>query len=158
MNVSCLRFGAVRLALALMLALLVVPGYVAAPILFSQLQGRALAGQLAGAMFELGNRTILILALAVALFWVRRGAGGLRWGLLAALGLLVGVNEFGLRPHLQDLKQVMGAIDTVPAADPARRAFALWHGISATLHLLASLAAALLVAVGSEDRIEPCNS
>ncbi len=148
LNISCLRVGAVRLALALVLALLVIPGYVVVPVLFANLDSRSLAGNLAGIIFHIDNRAILILLLALAAFWWGKSAGYWRWGLLLLLALLVALNEFGLRPEMEYLKQVMGPIDTVPATDPVRESFAVWHGISAVLHLLESLAAAILVALG----------
>jgi len=149
-EISGISAGTIRLALAMVLALLVVPGYVAAPVLFADLDSRALAGRLAGAMFHIGNQTILILLFALAAFWWRRAAGRWRWGMLFFVTVAVALNEFGLRPVMEHLKQAMGSIDAVPVMDPMRRAFGMWHGISAILHLLASLAATGLVALGWE--------
>ena len=147
-SLACLRAGAVRLALALILALLVVPGFVVAPVLFSQLETHAQAGAIAGASFHLANRGLLILLLAAAAFWRGRGAGRRRWGLLAAIAVLVGVNEFVLAPMMADIKSAMGPIDAVPEGNPMRQRFGMLHGISEMLHLASTLAAVFLVAAG----------
>jgi len=58
-------------------------------------------------------------------------------------------NEFGVSPVMADLKAEAGPIDALAKDDPQRALFGLWHGISAVFHLLASLSAALLVALGA---------
>jgi len=147
-SLACLRAGAVRLSLALILALLVVPGFVVAPVLFSNLNSHAQAGHLAGIIFHIANRGILMLLLAVAVFWWKREAGRWRWIMLAMVACLVGANEFLLSPVMEHLKSVMGSIDALPAGDPQRAAFGMWHGISEILHLLAALLSVALVALG----------
>ncbi|MDQ6960476.1 MAG: DUF4149 domain-containing protein [Mariprofundaceae bacterium] len=147
-SLACLRAGSVRLSLALVLALLVVPGYVVAPVLFTNLDSHALAGHLAGNIFHIANRGILILLLAVAAFWWKREAGRWRWIMLTAVACLVGVNEFLLSPVMESLKLAMGSIDALPPGDPQRAEFGMWHGASAILHLLAVLASTFLVALG----------
>jgi len=154
LSVACLRAGAVRLALALVLALLLVPGYVVVPVLFSQLDSHAQAGHLAGIIFHIANRGILVLLLAIAVFWWRRNAGRWRWILLLAVACLLGVNEFLLSPFMEGLKSAMGSIDALPMDDPKRAEFGMWHGVSAVLHLLAALLATLLVALGWTGRRE----
>jgi len=143
-SLACLRAGSVRLSLALVLALLVVPGYVVVPVLFASLDSHALAGHLAGNIFHITNRGILLLLLAVTAFWWKRGVGRWRWIMLVVVACLVGVNEFILAPAMETLK----SIDALSADDPKRIEFGIWHGVSVVLHLLASLAAAVLVALG----------
>jgi len=145
---ACLRAGAVRLSLALILALLVVPGFMVAPVLFGNLDSRALAGHLAGIMFHLSNRGILMLLLALVFFWWKRNAGKWRWILLSAVACLVGLNEWVMSPHMEYLKSIMGSIDALPQGDPHRAEFGMWHGVSEVLHLLATLAAVVLAALG----------
>jgi len=147
-SLACLRAGSVRLSLALVLALLVVPGYVVVPVLFTNLDSHALAGHLAGNIFHIVNRGILLLLLAVAAFWWKQSVGRWRWAMLAIVLCLVGVNEFLLSPVMENLKSAMGSIDVLPAGDPKRIEFGIWHGASVILHLLASLTAAVLVALG----------
>ncbi|MDQ6971257.1 MAG: DUF4149 domain-containing protein [Mariprofundaceae bacterium] len=156
LNVSCLRAGTVRLALALILALLVVPGYVVAPSLFAHLDSAAQAGALAGDIFHIANRALFLLIFAVALFWRGHEAGRWRWSLLGALLLLCLLSAFVLAPHMAALKEAMGPIDALPADDPARARFGLWHGVSALLHLAASLLAVGLVALGWQAKGTAC--
>jgi hypothetical protein len=158
LSAACLRAGTIRLALALVLALLVVPGYIVAPVLFANLDSAAQAGQLAGSIFHVANRGILLLLVALALFWRGRDAGRWRWILLGALFLLCGLNEFVLSPHMQALKDAMGPIDALPKGDPQRAEFGMWHGISAVIHLAASLLAVLLTALGWSERRDACKA
>ncbi len=146
--------AACRLALALMLGLLVVPGFVVAPQLFAHAASRGVAGMLAGHIFHFANTAILLLALACAAFWLRLRAmkleiGRWRWALLGLLVLLVAVNQWGLAPQMAALKQMMPhGYDALATDDPLRVRFGMLHGVSSILHLLASLAAAGLVALG----------
>ncbi|RMH50074.1 MAG: DUF4149 domain-containing protein [Zetaproteobacteria bacterium] len=150
----CLAAAGCRLALALMLGLLVVPGFVAAPLLFAHAPSRMEAGMLAGALFHAANQALLLLAAAVAAFWLRLRAAGwpigrLRWLALLLIVLAVALNLWGLAPAMEALKQAMPhGYDALAPDDPLRRRFALLHGISSSIHLVASLAAALLVALG----------
>lgn len=137
-----------RLSLALVLALLAVPGYVLAPVLFSSLHSHAQAGHLAGIIFHIANRGALVLLLAVAAFWWKREAGRWRWMMLATVACLASVNEFLLSPLMEHLKLAMGSIDALPPGDPGRAEFGMWHGVSAILHLLATLVSAFMVALG----------
>jgi hypothetical protein len=155
---ACLRAGSLRLCLALILALLVVPGFVVAPILFAKAGSTYLAGMLAGDIFHVANRTIVILTLAVATFWWRQGgAGRSSWLLLGLVLLLVIVNEWGISPVIEALKTQIGhGFDTLAKHDPLRVRFGIWHGVSAVLHLITTLAAAWLVAAGGGRRGEGC--
>jgi Domain of unknown function (DUF4149) len=155
---DCLRAVAVRLCLALVLALLVVPGYVVAPVLFAKLPTLAQAGQIAGVIFHIANRAILLLLIAVALFWRGHNTGRWRWVMLGVLLLLCGINEFVLAPHMQSIKDAMGPIDALPKTDPQRTEFGMWHGISELLHMAASLMAAGLVGLGWNGRRDACQS
>jgi len=86
--------------------------------------------------------------LAVTVFWWKRGVGRWRWTMLVAVACLVGLNEFLLSPVMEELKLAMGSIDALPVGDPKRVEFGIWHGVVSILHLLATLAAAGLVALG----------
>jgi hypothetical protein len=154
MKVECLRIGAVRICLALMLGLLLVSGYIVTPVLFAKAGSTEMAGMLAGQLFHVANSGLLLLAASVAFFWFRTTQAGtrigkLQWSLLLAVALMVAVNEFVLASILADLKQQMGVIDRVPGNDPQRELFGVWHGAASLLHLLSTLCAALLVALGA---------
>ena len=64
-------------------------------------------------------------------------------------GLMVAVNEFALASILADLKQQTGAVSQLPEDDPRRQLFNMWHGAASLLHLLTTLCAGLLVALGT---------
>jgi len=147
----------VRLSLALVLALLIVPGYVVAPVLFANLDSHALAGHLAGNIFHIANRGILLLLLAVTVFWWKRGVGRWHWAMLAVVACMVGLNEFLLSPAMETLKSAMGSIDALSASDPKRAEFGIWHGVSSILYLLAALAAVVLVALGQPFTHKSCH-
>lgn len=153
-NLACLRAGSERLCLALILGLLLVPAYVVTPLLFGMLSERALAGEIAGRLFHISYTAVLLLAVAVAAFWRGRRAGRLAWLLLAALLLLVAANAFGVAAILADIKAAAGPVTALAEDHPARLRFAMWHGISAGLHLLSSLLAVLLVAMAPMEK--PC--
>jgi len=137
-----------------MLGLLVVPGYVVAPVLFAKAGSISLAGSLAGSVFHLANTGLLLLAAAVTVFWLRMGKSGMyagkwRWSLLVSLALLVAANEYGVSPVIADLKMQIGSMDLLADDDPQRKLFGMWHGVSALIHLFAAIAAAVLVSLGA---------
>jgi len=151
MSSACMRMGAIRLCLAMMLGLLLVSGYVVTPILFAKAESSMQAGMLAGHIFHMVNIGTLFLAAAVASFWMRsHDAGRLNWVLLILIVLLISINEFGISPMIQAIKDSVGAIDALAKDDPQRVQFGIYHGISAIFHLLASLMLVLLVARGGQ--------
>jgi len=153
MKIKCVRAAVVRLALAMMLGLIVVSGYVVTPLLFAKLATSAEAGRLAGELFHLVNIGVLILAAAVAGFWIRiKEPGRLNWIMLAAVVLLLALNEFILFPQLAELKAQTGPIDQLAADDVRRGEFGILHGASAIVHLLAAVASAILVMLGGERK------
>jgi len=84
-----------KLSLALMLALLIVPAYVVAPVLFAELTS-AQAGLIAGKIFHVSNLAFLILCVAAALFARRLGVTKATWYLLLAVTLMVAINVFAV--------------------------------------------------------------
>jgi len=154
MRANCLRVGALRLCLAMILGLLVVPGYVVTSVLFAKAESSAVAGMLAGHLFHVANMGLLLLAAAVAVFWQRLAAQGktigrLRWLLLAAIALLVALNEFVMAAKIETLTAQVGAVADLAVDDPMRQTFRIWHGAASLLHLLASLCAVVLAALGA---------
>ena len=147
---ACVRGSAVRLLLALMFGLLVVSGYVVAPILFAKAGSSHEAGRLAGEIFHVVNNGVVFMAVAVAAFWMRmKSVSKLNWGLLLILGSLVAINEYGVSPIMTELKLAAGPIDALADTDPLRKTFGMWHGVSAVIHLLSSIAAMLLLLMGA---------
>jgi len=153
LSANCFRMGAIRFCLAMMLGLLLVSGYVVAPVLFAKAESSMMAGMLAGHIFHVANVGVLFLMAAVAAFWMRLGSvGRLNWILLLLVGVFVAGNEFILSPMMQALKDTAGAMDALPKDDPQRLQFGLYHGVTAIMHLIASGMAVLLVALGGHAR------
>ena len=153
LHAGCIRAAAVRLALAMMLGLIVVSGYVVTPLLFAKLATSAEAGRVAGELFHLVNVGVLILAAAVAGFWIRiKELGRLNWSMLTAVVLLLALNEFILFPQLAEIKALLGPIDQLAADDVRRSEFGTLHGVSAMIHLLAAVASTILVMLGGDRR------
>jgi len=123
-------------------------GYVAAPVLFSSLGDRQLAGLVAGKLFALigwiglGAATWLLLFLAVrwggavfkrAVFW-----------LVVLMALMVAASQFGIQPLMAQLKA--DALPREVMESVLRDRFATWHGVSSILYLVQSLLGVWLVA------------
>ncbi|MDX8398000.1 MAG: DUF4149 domain-containing protein [Mariprofundaceae bacterium] len=144
--------AALRLCLALILGLMVVSAYVVAPVLFTKAISHAEAGMLAGSIFHLVNVAALFLGVAVLAFWLRMPAvGRLNWSCLALFLVVVALNEFALSPMMQALKESAGPMAALAADDPQRTQFAMYHGIAALGHLISTVCAALLVALGGRS-------
>jgi len=122
-------------------------GYVAAPVLFSSLGDRQLAGMVAGKLFSLigwiglGSAAYLLLFLLV-----RQGGqvfkGAVFW-LVLSMALLVAASQFGIQPLMVQLKA--DALPREVMASVLRDRFAAWHGISSILYLVQSLLGLWLV-------------
>jgi MFS family permease len=126
-------------------------GYVVAPVLFSRLGDRALAGLVAGKLFSLIAWIGIASAVYLLVFrTVRYGSAvfkqGVFWIVLLMLALVC-AGEFGIQPIMAALKaealpkQVMESV--------LRDRFAAWHGVSSVLYIIQSLlGAALIVLLG----------
>jgi len=133
-----------KLSLALMLALLIVPAYVVAPVLFAELTS-AQAGLIAGKIFHVSNLAFLILCVAAALFARRLGVTKATWYLLLAVTLMVAINVFGVSTMMTMIKTEAGDISLLSKEEPLRWAFAFWHGLGSILQLLTSILVVTLV-------------
>ena len=122
-------------------------GYLAAPILFSSLGDRQLAGMIAGKLFVwigwigLGSAAYLLLFLVV-----RQRSRFFRnpaFWLVLVMALLAAASQFGIQPLMAQLK-----IDALPREvmeSVLRDRFATWHGVSSILYLMQSLLGLWLV-------------
>jgi hypothetical protein len=130
-----------------------VVGYVAAPMLFSQL-GAAAAGNIAGRLFAAMAWVGMSCAAYLLLFLiVRRGLGAFRsavtWIVLAMLLLTVAA-RFGIHPIVE---QIRAETARELMQGMVRDRFARWHGISSVLYLIQSaLGAALVIVHGRGSR------
>ena len=124
-----------------------VIGYLAAPVLFSSLGDRQLAGMIAGKLFfwvgwiELGSAGYLLLFLVV-----RQGSRFFRnsmFWLVLVMALLAAASQFGIQPLMAQLKT--DALPREVMESVLRDRFATWHGISSILYLMQSLLGLWLV-------------
>lgn len=133
-------------------------GYLAAPALFAHLPAdRALAGALAGRMFDLiewvgmGSAGYLLLYLLV-----RRGLAAMRtpiFWLVALMLLATLASHFGIQPLMAQLKAqaaLSGAKDVLESV--VRDRFRTWHGVSSVLYLIQSLLGLALVLLQDRGR------
>ena len=114
-------------------------GYIVAPALFANLDDRALAGTLAGAMFEIIAYIGLVCAvLLLVANRFRYPEQRLNWRavVLFVMLLLVIVGQFVLAPMIADLRHA-GAVDSA--------SFATFHGMAFAGYLITSLLGLALV-------------
>ena len=122
-------------------------GYIAAPVLFSSMGDRQLAGMVAGKLFSLIGWVGLGSAAYLLIFLVARCRGqafrrAVFW-LVLLMALLAAVSQFGIQPLMAQLK-----VDALPREvmeSVLRDRFAAWHGVSSILYLLQSVLGLLLV-------------
>jgi hypothetical protein len=131
------RYIGERIALTLWVGAMWAIGYIAVPVLFSQLQNPSLAGRLAGDMFSavayLGIACgifLLLMQLLDGVVGVRRNG---RLYVIVAMIVLVLIGQFGLRPLMT---QAHSAV------------FVQLHGVAQILYLIVSLMGLGLVGFG----------
>lgn len=122
-------------------------GYLAAPVLFSSLGDRQMAGMLAGKLFALIGWVGLGSAAYLLIFLLARWGGSffrssVFWMVLL-MGLLVAASQFGIQPLMAQLKA--DALPREVMESVLRDRFATWHGISSILYLVQSLLGLWLV-------------
>ena len=122
-------------------------GYLAVPVLFSMLNDRQLAGELAGKMFSIISMIGLVFGVLLLIGAVYRA--GDKWlrawrvWMLSAMLAFIAVSFFVLQPMMQDLK-AHGLIEGSAQA----ASFGRLHGISSMLYLMTSLLGLGLVIAG----------
>lgn len=125
-------------------------GYIAAPVLFSALPDRVLAGDLAGRLFTAIAVTGLVCGAYSLMYRASRG-GLLRdrgtWIVLLMMAL-VAAGQFYVTPILAAIKAQALPQPVMESADVLLRSrFRQWHGISSVLYLVVSLLGAALVCI-----------
>ncbi len=136
--------AAERILLALWVGALWVTGFMVAPLLFAELDDRALAGSVAGSLFTLTSYLGLLcgsLLLIINGLTVR--AANWRAVVIVIMLLLVAIGQFVITPMVADLR-VQGLTDS------AR--FGQLHGIASVLFLITSVLGLVLVAAGQRSR------
>ena len=128
-----------RILLTLWVGGLWAIGYIVAPALFANLEDRALAGSLAGVMFDIIAYIGLLSGALLLLFNQLRSPGRrFNWRalLLAGMLLLVLIGEFYIAPEIAGLR-AQGLSDSP--------AFARLHGLASVAYLVTSLLGLILV-------------
>ncbi|MFP3873616.1 MAG: DUF4149 domain-containing protein [Thiohalophilus sp.] len=138
-----------RIALTLWVGGMWITGYLVAPMLFSVLEDRALAGMLAGRMFSAMSYVGLVCAGLLLLIHFQKTTLNdwrqwRRWVLLAML-LVIVMGEFVLQPMMAELKA-----QGLDEGSVAQQRFGMLHGLSSSLFLFNSLAGLALVIFGLE--------
>ncbi len=142
------------IAIAVWVGGLLAIGFIAAPVLFTQLADRSLAGNLAGVMFTvtawvgLACGTYLILFVMSGKGW-RALNSGVFWIVLLMLALTA-AGHFGVQPILEQLRA-----DALPQRimeSALRERFNTWHGVSTALYLVQSLLGIALVIMQERGR------
>ena len=129
-------------------------GFVAAPLLFAKLGDRALAGLMAGRLFDIVAWIGIACAAYLLVFrMARHGAACLKqgffWTALVML-ILVLAGIFGVQPVMEALraqalpKEVMGSV--------LRDRFMTWHGVASALYVVQSLLGIALVVLHGKGR------
>lgn len=144
---ACWLAGAERVALTFWVGGLWIAGYVVAPVLFSTLDDRQLAGKLAGQIFQIVSYIGLAVAAGLLLSIILQKQGDWwkdnRARILLAMLVMVAVTVSVLQPMMQELK----LIGITPGSEQAAQ-FGKLHGASSILHLLLSVLGLWLVATG----------
>lgn len=139
--------GGERLILTLWVGALWTVGYIVTPTLFSMLDDRKLAGQLAGQLFYIVSLVGLVCAPLLLLqqftLWKQAGLKQWRVWVLVLMLALVCVGLFFLQPMMQDLKAQGLAEGSAAAAK-----FGKLHGLSSVLYLITSIGGLALVVAG----------
>lgn len=125
------------IAIAAWVGGLLAIGFIAAPVLFSQLADRNLAGNLAGTMFSViawvgfACGGYLMLFVMFVKGW-RAIQSGVFWIVLLML-VLTAAGHFGVQPILAQLKA--DALPRQVMESALRDRFSTWHGVSSALYL-----------------------
>lgn len=128
-----------RILLTLWVGSLWAIGYIVAPALFANLEDRALAGTLAGVMFEIVAYIGMVCAVLLLLSnQVRNPGRRLNWRAVVLLLMLVLVlaGQFVVAPMIEAIRE---------AGTSAAPAFARLHGVASLAYLITSLLGFALV-------------
>lgn len=139
--------GLANILLVMWVGSLLTLGAIAAPVLFSWLDDKQLAGMLAGKMFVVGAWVGMVAGAFLLLHrLVRDGRTAFKslffWLVLLML-LLTLAGHFGIQPILQNLKDQALPLAVMQSVFADR--FSEWHGISRILWIIQSLLGVVLV-------------
>lgn len=122
-------------------------GYIAAPVLFSSLGDRQLAGIVAGKLFAIigwvGMGSAAYLLIFLLSRWGRHFLKSSVFWLVFLMLLMSAASQFGIQPLMAQLKA--DALPREVMESVLRDRFAAWHGISSILYLMQSMLGLWLV-------------
>jgi len=132
-----------RILLTLWVGSLWIVGFLVTPLLFAELDNRALAGSLAGSLFTMTAYMGLCCGVLLLLLSLQR-LRSINWRVVIIVGmlLLVLIGQFVVTPMVAEMRE-QGLTDT------AR--FGQAHGVASLLFLLTSVLGLVLVAVPGRD-------
>lgn len=120
-------------------------GYIVAPVLFSTLEDRAMAGTIAGRLFRVEAWISIACAGILVLLMLRDRAeqSNIRACLLLVTAMLACtlLGYFGLQPFMAALREGAGGL----VSEAARAKFGMLHGISSAIYLIQSMLGAVLL-------------
>lgn len=133
-----------RILLTLWVGALWVAGFIVAPLLFAELDDRALAGSLAGSLFTVTSYLGLCCGGLLLIFNGLNGRA-INWRavIIVSMLLLVVIGQFVITPMVVELR-AQGLTDS------AR--FGQMHGAASVLFIITSVLGLILVAAGQENR------
>ena len=143
------RFWAALAALVLVVWVgsLITLGAISAPVLFSALEDKQLAGLLAGKMFAVGAWVGVVAGIYLLIYsLIRGGAHAFKtWSfwLVLIMWFLTLAGHFGIQPILQNLKDQALPLAVMQSVFADR--FSQWHGISRILWIIQALIGVILV-------------
>ena len=136
--------AAERILLTLWVGALWVTGFMVAPLLFAELDDRALAGSVAGSLFTVTSYLGLLCGvLLLVINGLTFRATNWRAVVIVIMLVLVVIGQYVITPMVADLR-VQGLTDS------AR--FGQLHGIASVLFLITSVLGLVLVAAGQRNR------
>ncbi|MEN8205903.1 MAG: DUF4149 domain-containing protein [Pseudomonadota bacterium] len=143
MNTSILP-ASERVLLTLWVGALWVAGFIVAPLLFAELDDRALAGSLAGSLFTITSYLGLCCGSLLLVFnGLIFRATNWRAIVIVSMLLLVVIGQFVITPMVVELR-AQGLTDS------AR--FGQMHGLASVLFIITSVLGLVLVVAGQKDR------
>lgn len=135
-----------RILLTLWVGALWVTGFMVAPLLFAELDDRALAGSVAGSLFTVTSYLGLLCGASLLLInGLTLRTANWRAVVMVVMLLLVVIGQFVITPMVADLR-LQGLTDS------AR--FGQLHGIVSVLFIMTSVLGLVLVAAGQRSRGE----
>lgn len=138
-----------RVLLTLWVGAIWTVGYVVAPVLFTTLQSKAIAGTIAGRLFSMVGLAGLVVALLLLAAQALRTPNAWRtwrfWS-LATMWIVTAVGQWLILPRMDALKQLGGGL---PPGGAVAARFAVLHVWSTVLFIVNSVLGLALVAAGS---------